>query len=253
MWTQIGPLARWVEDLDLIIRVIAGPDWQDPTVGAVPLGDSRSVNLKTLRIAFHVDNGIITPTPETIQAVQRAARALDGEVLQIDDQRPPGIERTSKVSDPLFEGVYLEQVTRAMLEAGTSENDLSRGVKKDVEALRTLPRMSAADLDTALVDFDLFRSEMLSFMEHYDVILCPVNAFPAMPHGQQADDQHGPGWSYTWTYSATGWPAGVVRAGTSPEGMPIGVQVVGRPWRDDVVLAVLALLEDKLGGWQPPT
>ena len=125
--------------------------------------------------------------------------------------------------------MYLEQVTRVMLEAGTSENDLSRDLKRDVEALRRLPRKSAADLDAALVDLDLFRSEMLSFMERYDVILCPVNAFPAMSHGQQADDQHAPGWSYTGTCSATGWPAGVVRAGTSPEGMPIGVQVVGRP------------------------
>ena len=80
-----------------------------------------------------------------------------------------------------------------------------------------------------------------------------VNAFLGLPHGQQADEQHGRGWSCTWTYGETGWPAGVVRAGTSTEGIPIGLQVVGRPWRDDVGPAVLALLEDKLGGWQPPT
>jgi amidase len=57
--------------------------------------------------------------------------------------------------------------------------------------------------------------------------------------------RRGPGRSYTGLYNSTGWPAGVVRAGTSPEGLPIGIQVVGRPWREDVVLAVCARLEEK--------
>ena len=62
-----------------------------------------------------------------------------------------------------------------------------------------------------------------------------------------------PGRSYTGLYNSTGWPAGVVRGGTSPEGLPIGIQVVGRPWREDVVLAVCARLEEKTGGWKPPS
>jgi amidase len=54
------------------------------------------------------------------------------------------------------------------------------------------------------------------------------------------------------TYNLTGWPGAVVRAGTSPEGLPIGVQVVARPWREDVALAVAQFLEGALGGFQPP-
>jgi Asp-tRNA(Asn)/Glu-tRNA(Gln) amidotransferase A subunit family amidase len=50
----------------------------------------------------------------------------------------------------------------------------------------------------------------------------------------------------------SGWPGAVVRGGTSPEGLPIGVQVVARPWREDVALAVVRHLEATLGGWQPP-
>jgi amidase len=57
---------------------------------------------------------------------------------------------------------------------------------------------------------------------------------------------------YTKPYSMAGWPAVVVRAGTSSEGMPIGVQVVAPPWREDVALAVALLIEKALGGWQPP-
>jgi Asp-tRNA(Asn)/Glu-tRNA(Gln) amidotransferase A subunit family amidase len=62
-----------------------------------------------------------------------------------------------------------------------------------------------------------------------------------------------PAFSYTMTYNLTGWPAAVVRGGTSPEGLPIGVQVVARPWRDDVALAVVQHIEKVQGGWQPPS
>jgi amidase len=92
---------------------------------------------------------------------------------------------------------------------------------------------------------------MLSFMENCDVILCPVNALPAMKHGSERAQDLKP-FSYTMTYNLTGWPSAVVRGGTSPEGLPIGIQVVGRPWREDIVLAVAQLLESELGGFQAP-
>jgi amidase len=60
--------------------------------------------------------------------------------------------------------------------------------------------------------------------------------------------------SYTSQYNTTGWPAGVVRAGTSKDdpGLPLGIQLVAQPWRDDVVLAAMAHVEKRTGGWQPP-
>jgi amidase len=53
------------------------------------------------------------------------------------------------------------------------------------------------------------------------------------------------------THNLTGWPAAVVRCGTSPEGLPIGVQVAAAPWREHIALAVAGRLEDVFGGWQP--
>ena len=91
---------------------------------------------------------------------------------------------------------------------------------------------------------------MLAFMESYDVIMCPTEAFPALSHGQGQHEDVQRGWSYTSAYNMTGWPAAVVRGGATSDGMPIGVQVVARPWREDVVLAVAQLLETSLGGWQ---
>lgn len=244
-WTQVGPLARYVEDLEMLLRVMAGPDWQDPTVGDVPLGAAIRVDLKKLRVAFYVDNGIRACTAETIQAVRKAAQTLGTVVLQVEERRPPAVERTADVADAVMIASFDGLASRVLTKAGTRTNDLSSDPRR-------LPGRSAAELDESLVQLDLFRSAMLSFMENHDVILCPANAFPALPHGHQADDEHVLDSTYMTTFALTGWPVCVVRVGSSPEGLPIGVQVVGRPWRDDVVLAVAAFLEKRLGGWQSP-
>lgn len=89
-------------------------------------------------------------------------------------------------------------------------------------------------------------------MENADVIICPVAACPAVHHGETADYDQASLLSYSVIYSLTGWPCVVVRAGTSPEGLPIGVQVVARPWREDVALAVAQEIESALGGWKQP-
>ena len=79
-------------------------------------------------------------------------------------------------------------------------------------------------------------------------MVCPVCSFPGMAHGSTNDRLLA--FSYTMKYNLTGWPAAVVRAGSSRGGLPIGVQIVARPWRDDVALAVAATIEKALGGYE---
>jgi amidase len=98
--------------------------------------------------------------------------------------------------------------------------------------------------------WDTWRDRMLGFMEQYDIVLCPVSATPAMAHGTTRSAL--PGFSYVLTYSLTASPAVVVRAGTSSEGLPIGVQIVPKHWREDVALAAAQQIESALGGWQRP-
>jgi amidase len=107
---------------------------------------------------------------------------------------------------------------------------------------------SMATFCTLMGQWDAFRRSLLSFMEEFDVILCPVCSFPGMAHGSTYDRLAA--FSYTMTYNLTGWPAAVVRGGSS--GLPIGVQVVARPWREDVALAVAGEIEKALGGYQRP-
>ena len=92
---------------------------------------------------------------------------------------------------------------------------------------------------------------MASFIQHFDVILCPTSARTALLPGQALTPEYKFVY-YTSAYNITGWPAGVVRVGTSNEGMPISVQVVGKPWQEHVVIAVMEFLEKSFGGWTPP-
>lgn len=83
-------------------------------------------------------------------------------------------------------------------------------------------------MERSLFEWDRFRRSMLSFIQDYDLLVCPVADAPAPPHGTPTAETY----RYQLPYSLTGWPVAVVRCGTSPEGLPIGVQVVARPWHD---------------------
>ena len=109
-----------------------------------------------------------------------------------------------------------------------------------------------ATSSTALVEaVDDVRAEHASLDADVDLIVQPGPApHVALPHGlgyrRPSRD------TYSEVHNLTGWPAAVVRGGTSPEGLPIGVQLIGQPWREDVVLAAASVVEDALGGWQRP-
>ncbi len=94
---------------------------------------------------------------------------------------------------------------------------------------------------------------MLRYMENYDAILSAVAPYPALLHGTSFEEANRKGFGYAQAYNLTGWPTATVRVGTSPEGLPLGVQVAARPWREDVALALVQHLEKTFGGWKMPT
>jgi amidase len=220
--TAAGPLARSVEDLALALRVISGFDWEDPTSLPVPLGDDRDVLLEGLRVAVHTDNGIVPPTAETAAAVVAAARALEEAGAIVEEAAPPDLDAAWEITRDYW--------------------GYGRKVGTVAEYFRFLER------------WDRYRVTLLSFMRSRDLLLCPVEAFPAPV--QDAKDpgyrRLPPRFTYTTPFSLVGWPCAVVRAGASPEGLPIGVQVVGGPWRDDVALAAARQIEAAQGGWKRP-
>ena len=247
--TQNGPMARYVEDLALLLPIISGPDWSDPFIVPMPLGDPADVDLGGLRVCFYTDNGIRTPTAETVAAVRMAADALADAGCSVEEDVPSVIAENPNISNELSGGDGRAWTNRLLEKWGTTETFpyLTRRIARSQD-----DRVSVGDFTARLEHVDGFRSAMLGFMQDYDVIICPVAAFAALPHGESLKDENQPGMSYAATYNITGWPSTVIRGGTSPEGLPIGVQAVARPWREDVSLAVAQYLEGVLGGWQKP-
>ncbi len=210
--TQIGPLARTVADLALAFAIIAGPDGRDSGVVPLPVGDFGAVTLDGLRVACYLDDRAAHPTAETGVTILAAAQVLAAGGMGVKDALPP-ISAAREITERYWRMSTLTGV--------------------EVEALFS--------------DWDAFRTAMLIFMENYDIILCPVDAHPAPLHGELDPLR----FNYTLPYSLTGWPVVVVRGGSSPEGLPIGVQIIAHPWREDVALAVAMQLERDLGGWHP--
>ena len=216
--TQIGPLARSVEDLAHVLAAIAGPGPLEPDAAPVALGDAPAVAVRGLRAAAHVENGLVEPAGETRTALAAAEGALVEAGVLVDERPPPpgGHEVT--------------------LEIWSSYSG----------------RMRSDDLYGVLRRWDAYRRLMLEFMEPYDAILCPVFTCAAVRHEDTAGPRLRNGVSYTTPFSLTGWPAAVVRAGSSADGLPVGVQIVARPWHDHVALALAAAVERALGGWSAP-
>jgi len=242
---QIGPMARSVRDLALLLPIIMGPDWVDPAIYPMPWSDPGAVDLPSLAVAVHTDNGIATPTEATVATVTAAAGALRQRVARVDEARPPGIERSLEVGLPVYFWDGGAANRRLLEAAGTTE------VSPALAGFGG-PALDPSALDRAIDRWFQWRSGMAAIFERYDAILCPVNAGPALPHGTTADPSTLAAFSYTISYNLTGWPGAVVRAGTSPEGLPIGVQLVARPGREDVALALAGQVEEALGGFRPP-
>ena len=246
-YTQNGPMARFVEDLDLILRVISGPDWIDPAIIDMPLGNPADVDLNSLRVAFYTDPpGFKVPEQVTRDTVQAAVRAISDVAASVEDDAPAPIERVPDITARVGGGDGRAGTRRILDKHGTTEiSAFLKGRFDDAELITT------GEFTKALEELDQYRSDMISFMSNYDVIIAPVTAAPARPHGASFEDRNRHAF-YTGPYNLTGWPGTVVRCGTSSEGLPIGVQVIARPWREDVSLAVAAFLESALGGWQKP-
>jgi amidase len=239
LW-QIGPMARHVEDLQALMPILLGQDGLDHTVIPMPYSD---VPLENLRVAYFTDNGFAEPDAETQVVVREAARAL-GAV----ESRAPGVELSYELE---------------MQFLGADGGDGLREFLNSIGSDRTHPLLDAwlgklEEYRTDLKGFasywtliDQFRASVEPYLTLNDVILSPVSNSPAVEHGTSVDEKTFRGFSYTMTHNLTGWPAAVVRCGTSSEGLPIGVQIAGAPWREDIVLGVARRLEEIFGGWKP--
>ena len=240
--THIGPLAKTVDDLALALHIIAGPDNIDPHVVAAPLGDHTKIPVKNLRVAYFIDLGSLKPTAETASCVEHALKVLESAGCKHKGIEIPGADDIYNVYSGLIWGDGGAGMARILERWGTTESPL-------FDRIKAATALSSADYSAQYEKFDNWRSSMLRLFADFDVIICPVNGGPAPLHGTFSR----PGAAYTQLFDLTGWPSTVIRAGTSPEGLPLGIQCVAHPWREDLSLAVAKHLETAFGPFKGPS
>lgn len=229
----IGPMARTVADLRLLFRALVAEF-------------TSNTDLKGLRVAWYGDDGITPVTDETSQAVARAASAIRDAGFATEQRLPPHVERGNELWLKLFSRASVVQLRK--IYSGRE----SEGGSFVSWRLATADETPAPALDQYISDWmerDRLREELLDWMKTTPIIIAPVGATPAYEHDTLKVTVRGKtmgtfrAFSYAQTFNVFDLPAVTVPAGRSPEGLPIGVQVVGRPNAEEMVLAAAEIVE----------
>lgn len=247
--STISPIARHVGDLADVLPIVSGPDGYDFTVPDATLRSEKDVSAKGLRVAFFVEDGVSAVPPDIESAVRAAADALAADGAEISERRPPGVEETYGLWSDLF-GDGGGGLLALLKNVGSAEP--SPLLRRSLETIFAARLKSATDVYGALVLWDRFRLRMQAFLRDYDALLSPACAVVAPLHGSTFEPDVMKACAYTMLHNLTGWPAVVLRGGTSKEGLPIGIQIAAHYWREDVALALARIVEARLGGYEPP-
>jgi Asp-tRNA(Asn)/Glu-tRNA(Gln) amidotransferase A subunit family amidase len=251
----VGPMARTAADLKVLFEVMQGPDDGDPSAAPVPVRWPDRGDLKKLRVGYFEDDGRTPVTAETRAAVRAAAEALKRAGFVVEPFRPEGLEQARQLWW-LFFGIAGGMLLRPMTQG--REAGLSPILKQHLSRVAAEPSHTGQTLLDTWIMRDELRMQVFSQMREYPVLLCPVASVPAFRHGERSWNVDGKtveyldAWSYTEWFNLLGTPAVAVPFGRSNQGLPIGVQIVARPWQEELVLAVAAELEAQRGVWQRP-
>jgi amidase len=252
--STIGPMARRVEDLSLIFSVIAGV--REAPVSAPKRSEARGQSLRGLRVAWYTDDQVSPVTESTRAAIKAAVGALEAAGLLASEQLPPGIERGPGLWMALFSRAIQEPLLATYAGRETEAGELPRFLLKSFAAK---PSPSMDEFLRAWTKRDRLRGALLEWMKDVPLIVAPVGATHAFEHGARRLSVGGQSvsvfraFSFSQTFNVYGLPSVCVPAGRAPEdGLPVGVQLIGRPFEEGLVLAAAAVVEEALGGWQPP-
>lgn len=251
----IGPMARTIEDLTLVFETLSGQDDCDPLSAPVLLRRPKLAELRERTVGYFEDDGLVPVTAETRQAIQDSVRVLKGAGFRVEPFRPRTLELLRKLWWKFFVrcgAMFYQPAIRG------KESRLSPIFREFLSIAAEDGPLDGVELLDAWAELDLLRSRTLQEMASYPILLCPVASIPAFRHGERKWIVEGREVGYLDAVRHTQWfnvlaaPAAVVPVGQSAEGLPIGVQIVARPYEDEVALAVAAVLDEAFGYRHPP-
>ena len=241
-------------DVELLFRALGGQDAHDPVSPPVPFRGPSLDELRAHTIGYFEDDGLVPVTAETRDAVRVAASALRDGGFRVEPFRPRTLEQLRKLWWTFFVqcgAMFYEPEIRGR------RDRLSPVFREFLEIAEASGQLSATELLFAWAESDLLRAKTLEEMKQYPVLLCPVASVPAWRRGERSWTIEGQQVAYLDSVRHTQWfnvlaaPAAVVPVGRSPEGLPIGVQIVARPFEDEVALGVAGIV-DAAFGYRPP-
>jgi Asp-tRNA(Asn)/Glu-tRNA(Gln) amidotransferase A subunit family amidase len=250
----VGPMARSAEDLDVMFRVTAGFDRFDPSAAPVPTRTAFA-DLKRIRIGYFEDDGVTPVTPETAASVRAAAEALRSDGFDVHPFRPDRI-RAARANWWVFFVLCGGAVLQPLLDA--QPDAISDGLKEFLAIARNGEPLTRDLLLNAWFARDAIRVALLRDMEDCPVLLSPVATTPAFKHGERRwkvdgkEVEYLDNFVYSQWLNGMGFPGISVPVGRSPEGLPIGVQVIARPYEDELALEIAKVLE-KSFRWIKPS
>ncbi|NEO97504.1 MAG: amidase [Symploca sp. SIO2E9] len=270
---RIGPLARSVEDLQLCFNIIAGADSKQPEIPPVPLDQPTGKKLSEIRIAWTYGYDFLPINKDTRLAIQTLVNRLTNAGCYLEESNPTNFDWEEALAN-YGAWSFLE------LFASSSVKDLFRGLRVGMKSeflARTQTAFKSgtplarkgnlafppnlAKYNAVLTERDYQIAQMDSFLERWDAWICPVSITPAFPHCSFGEPIKVDGvkfpyilacGGYTMPLNLTGNPVVVIPIGQSKEGLPIGVQVVGKRWKDLELLAIATEVSKVIGDFQHP-
>jgi Asp-tRNA(Asn)/Glu-tRNA(Gln) amidotransferase A subunit family amidase len=240
----VGPMARTIEDVELMFRAVAGFDSGDPMASPIPRREVGDDELKHLTIGYFEEHPEAPVTPETRSAARKAVSALGDAGLRVEPFLPDVLSEAREHWWTLFVRLAAEMLAPEF-----------RGRENETSTILTYADRppTKEDLLAAWFGRDQLRLRLMQQMSRIPIIICPVCSLPAFRHGERDWSigskrvSYVDAMSYTQWFNLLGNPAAVVPVGRSPEGLPIAVQVVGQPNAEELVLRVASVLEQTIG------
>jgi Asp-tRNA(Asn)/Glu-tRNA(Gln) amidotransferase A subunit family amidase len=251
----VGPMARTIADVRILFEIMAGPDPGDALSAPVPTRYvANDAKMEGFRIGLLESSALGKASSETKSALQKAEILLAGQGFAIEPLRLSGLDHALDLWWFFF-GPVVGHLFEPTVKG--HEDQLSPILQEYFSYAAPENPLSLDALMSACAQRDIVRAEILAQLRDVPILLSPVSSTPAFRHGEGtyrpgAEHCYRDTMRYSQWLNLTGFPGASVPVGLSSEGLPIGVQVIGRPHEEELVLAVAERIEQARGPWQPP-
>ncbi len=249
----VGPMARTAADVRLMFQVIEGYDYADPFSAPVPL---RKPDLSDLRVAVATTFCDIPVEPAIQDAVMRAARAVESDLrCGVEQFSFAGLEEAPNQWWFFFTELFAPFIRELLDSLG---NDAHWTGRELVDSVLPDQTVTGRDVVEHLAIRDKMRLRLLRRMQDTPVVLMPVCSMPAFHSHQRTWNIQGQEIGLRDAVACStfcnlfGLPAMVIPFGRTDEGLPVGLQLVGQPWSEELLLEIAVLLEEVRGPFPGP-